>query len=367
MSILWSSSSRRQKKNKHAFFASSPANQLTRYSMQDTSLPSSCTSDRGLMYKNVHGQSIRIYSHIPNTPSTKTTITSSSYAFDRYSFDEDNLNSSSRTAPAAPERSCYLNTNCVLYAMLRAQADGITFDMLFDLFLELFSEDLHEVDWATFENDVKSIHFDGSDEMFKILNDARLKAKIQDFSGSVKKADLAQAWPVLCKYGQLKTAQDREEDADEGQDLIKKFSDQVGLLVHECAEAEIIVKPSEDDDFVVNKSSSAMDKCASGKNVEMDDERVVSSCENNAAHEGSEANSKDMQLTVSPVSSSSSSSSGVKVALLSSKVVEMVSGKRLMLLLVFLMVIYRGLNMLVQQRKIKNPPASKQVLDVMVD
>jgi len=266
----------------------------------DSSSPSSLSqSERGVLHKNVHGNSIRLYAHL-RVPDS----------YDRYSMED---NDDHKREPQ--EQPCFISTNSVTFAMLRAQADGISFEMLSD-FLSRISDDLRELNLMTFEEDVKKMSLEGSEEVLRLLQDPVLQAHFKNFALSVKKADLEEAWPVLCKYGQLveKDREEEVEDDDDSEPKKKKKEDLAGLQVIE--------------ELLAGKISSSA--CA--------DDAVSKD-----ANEGGAEGNSLMVVSASKKKLFENASSGL----------HKVSGQHLMLFLVFLMVIYRGLSMFLQQRRVK--------------
>jgi len=193
---------------------------------------------------------------------------------------------------------------------------------------------LNELSLMTFENDVKFMAAEGSDELLKLLRDPLLKVHLQNFALSIQKADLVRAWPVLCKYGQLVEASvnEREEEAEDDEPKKKKKEDLAGLQVIE--------------DLLAGKNSSS---------ANADDDSV--SKERNVEEGAAESNS----LVV--VSASKKNLYGN----VSSSGLHKISGQHLMLFLVFLMVIYRGLNMLFQQRKVRSLVSRSSLDNLLTD
>jgi hypothetical protein len=319
-----------------------------------TSLVTSST-ERGILHKNVYGQPIRIFAHLPSNGLYESSI-------DRYQI----LHGIDPINPINDGKACFFNTNCISYAMLRAKADGISIDMISKVF-ELFSDDLRELNWLTFEKDVQAMCREQDSELLKgLLANPALKAQLQDFSvlSNVKKADLLEEWPTLCKFGHLNAEEEAElceivkkenEGVDIDDEIIvkeKEQDDQAGLLVQKVAASAAAASLCSVDNSAAERCEKDLSVSHKKCSVDDDDEITLSSSEKSACGKGDESKA----LIVS---------SGKKTMTAMSNKLSVVSGQRLMLLLVFLMVIYRGLNMLIQQRKVKSL-VSKPSLDSLV-
>jgi len=332
---------------KHYYSAKATPTALTRYqfakhhSVYENNTNGGASSlsshaERGILHKNVYGNSIRLYAHLPVPQS-----------YDRYSLDDDNDDHKQDLPQMKP---CYINTNSVTFAMLRARADGISIGMLSE-FLKDISEDLQELSLMNFEQDVKHMAIEGSDEILKLLQDPLVQSHLQNFALSIKKADLVEAWPLLCKYGHL-VEDDREEaPEDDGFEPKKKMK---ADFVDFSAVSELD-REEGDDDFELKKN-----KKQDLAGLRVIEEMLTGKISSSADAEDSISKDRNEEGALVVVSASKKNIYGP-----GSSVLHMISGKHLMLLLVFLMVIYRGLSTLFQQRRVKTL-YSKPSLDSLI-